>query len=193
MRATEQDKTNEDETTSPPEERFMAEVPPPPEPNRWRGLPLVGALLVALMIVVGVVFAAAGGDEASAPAAAPKPAPAASKTVLAPAPAARVRVTLKEFTISPAPAVGRAGKVTFRVRNAGAIRHEFVVLRTKKPAAKLLKGREASEAGNVGEIGDLKPGATKTLRLNLRAGHYALICNLSGHYVAGQHADFFVK
>jgi uncharacterized cupredoxin-like copper-binding protein len=193
MPAIEQDKSKKDETTSPPEARFMGEMPLPPEPSRSRGLALVGALLVALMVVVGVVFAAMAGDEASAPAAAPKPAPAATKTALAAAPAARIRVTLKEFTLSPAPAVGRAGKVTFRVRNAGAIRHEFVVLRTKKAAAHLLKGREASEAGNVGEIGDVKPGATKTLRLNLKAGHYALICNLPGHYVAGQHADFVVK
>ena len=110
-----------------------------------------------------------------------------------PAAAARIGVTLKEFTVSPAPAAGRAGKVTFRVRNAGAVRHEFVVLRTTKAAADLLKGSEASEAGNVGEIGDVKPGATKTLRLDLKAGHYALICNLPGHYVAGQRADFVVK
>ena len=184
-----------DKTESPSEERFVHEVPLPPEPKRSKRLVLLGGLFVALMIVVGIVFAAAGGDGASAPAPAPTPAPAAAKpaAAAAPAPAARIGVTLKEFTVSPTPATGRAGTVTFRVRNAGAVRHEFVVLRTNKAAGDLLKGSEASEAGNVGEIGDVKPGATKTLRLDLKAGHYALICNLPGHYAAGQRADFVVK
>ena len=61
---------------------------------------------------------------------------------------------------------------------------------TRRPPA--LKGTEADEAGNVGEIGDLQPGETKTLSLNLKAGHYALICNLPGHYKLGQHADLTV-
>ena len=62
-----------------------------------------------------------------------------------------------------------------------------------KPAGSLLKGAEADEAGNVGEIGDLQPGQAKTLTLPLESGHYALICNLPGHYKAGQHADFTVR
>ena len=45
----------------------------------------------------------------------------------------------------------------------------------------------------MGEIGDAQPGAAKALRLRLTPGHYALICNLSGHYMAGQHADFTVR
>ena len=35
--------------------------------------------------------------------------------------------------------------------------------------------------------------ATETVTLPLKAGHYALICNLPGHYAAGQHADFTVR
>jgi uncharacterized cupredoxin-like copper-binding protein len=57
----------------------------------------------------------------------------------------------------------------------------------------LLKGARADEAGNVGETGDLQAGASKTLRLRLKPGHYALICNLPGHYVAGQRTDFTVR
>jgi len=86
-----------------------------------------------------------------------------------------------------------AGKVTFKVHNAGTVTHEFVVLKTNKPAGDLLKGAEADETGNVGETGDLKAGTSKTLSLNLPPGHYALICNLPGHYKAGQHTDFTVK
>jgi uncharacterized cupredoxin-like copper-binding protein len=36
-------------------------------------------------------------------------------------------------------------------------------------------------------------GVTKTLKLNLKPGHYTLICNFPGHYQAGQHTDFTVK
>jgi uncharacterized cupredoxin-like copper-binding protein len=101
--------------------------------------------------------------------------------------------TLKEYTVTPRPSQVAAGRVAFKVRNAGAINHEFVVLRTNKKASDLLKGNEADETGNVGEIGDISPGQTKTLSLNLKPGHYALICNLAGHYKAGQHADLTVR
>ena len=77
--------------------------------------------------------------------------------------------------------------------NDGAIRHELVVIRTDKWAGGLLKGKEASEAGAVDEIGDLPSGATKRLALNLKPGHYALICNLPGHYKGGMFADFTVR
>ena len=79
------------------------------------------------------------------------------------------------------------------MRNAGKIGHEFVVLRTAKPAADLLKGSEADETGNVGEIGGIAPGQTKQLSLALKPGHYALSCNLPGHYAAGPHADLTVR
>jgi uncharacterized cupredoxin-like copper-binding protein len=105
----------------------------------------------------------------------------------------RVAVVLKEFTIAPSPSSVSAGKVTFAVENAGNIKHEFVVVKTAKPAASLLKGAEADETGNVGEIGDVPPGATKNLTISFKPGHYALICNLPGHYKAGQHADFTVR
>ena len=162
-------------------------VPPPPS-KRLPAIVLAAALLAVALIVTGIVFVAGGRDEAATSAGAPTPAAAP-----APAAAASIGVTLKEFTVSPAPSTGRAGRVTFRVHNTGAVGHEFVVLRTSKSAAGLLQGGKASEAGNVGEIGDLQPGVTKTLRLNLKPGHYALICNLPGHYAAGQRADFVVK
>ncbi len=102
------------------------------------------------------------------------------------------KAVLNEFSIAPAPAKVAAGKVSFNVNNAGKIEHEFVVIRTNKPAADLLKGNEADETGNVGEVGSVLPGQTKNLKLNLKAGHYALICNLPGHYKSGQHADLTV-
>lgn len=104
-----------------------------------------------------------------------------------------VDVTLKEFTLEPSAAEAPAGNVTFTVTNSGKQNHEFVVIKTDKPADSLLKGEEADEAGAVDEIGDLPPGETKTLSVNLKAAHYALLCNLPGHYKAGQSADFEVS
>jgi uncharacterized cupredoxin-like copper-binding protein len=109
------------------------------------------------------------------------------------APVHATNVTMREFTIAPGPSQVGAGKTTFTVHNGGQIKHEFVVIRTDKPASSLLKGAEADETGNVGEIPDLPSGSTKTLSLDLKAGHYALICNLPGHYKAGQHADLTVR
>ena len=104
-----------------------------------------------------------------------------------------VAVNVDEFSVFPLVQGAPKGKVKFVVTNVGTIKHEFVVIKTAKPAGNLLKGAEANEAGNVGEIGGLLPGQAKTVTLKLAAGHYALICNLPGHYKTGQFADFYVR
>jgi len=90
-----------------------------------------------------------------------------------------------------------AGTVTFTVSNTGTVEHEFVVLSTDLAAADLpfdASANEAEEEGDgvtpVDEIGSIMPGEVKTLTVDLPAGHYALICNLPGHYQAGMRADF---
>ena len=85
------------------------------------------------------------------------------------------------------------GKVTFNVKNVGRLVHEFVVIKTDKPANGLGTGPRVPENGNVGETGDVQAGAGKTLSLKLKPGHYALICNIPNHYSAGMHTDFTVK
>ena len=105
-----------------------------------------------------------------------------------------VSVNLNEFNIIPAVQGARTGKVTFTVNNIGKAEHEFVVLRTARPAGSLMgKDGEAAEAGNVGEIGSVKPGQQKKLTLTLKKGHYSLLCNLPGHYKSGQFVDFYVR
>ena len=105
-----------------------------------------------------------------------------------------VAVTLNEFNVLPAYQGAPTGSVTFTVKNTGKIEHEFVVLRTIRPAGSLASHNgEASEAGNVGEIGSVKPGQSKKLTLKLKSGHYSLICNIAGHYKGGQFADFYVR
>jgi uncharacterized cupredoxin-like copper-binding protein len=94
-----------------------------------------------------------------------------------------------------------SGKVTFYVHNEGNSTHEFVVVQTDTPAANFpiasFEGEsdridEDTAGANVGETGDLKPGATKTLVITLAPGHYAVLCNLPGHYRMGMHQDFQV-
>ena len=104
-----------------------------------------------------------------------------------------VPVRVNEFNLLPRTQAAPAGKVVFVLKNTGKMTHEFVVVGTSKPAGSLLKDGEADETGAVGEVAELKPGQTKTLTLTLKKGHYALICNLPGHYQAGQFADFYVR
>jgi len=105
-----------------------------------------------------------------------------------------VAVTLNEFNAIPAVQGAPAGSVTFTVKNTGKVEHEFVVVKTLRPAGSLASHNgEASEAGNVGEIGSVKPGQEKKLTLTLKKGHYSLLCNLPGHSKSGQFTDFYVR
>ena len=160
----------------------------------------VGALMLAmveLIVIAAKLDNSSTATKVARPAATATASPAATvapTATAAPVVAARrIGVTLEEFSVAPSPTVGKAGRVTFDVRNSGAVAHEFVVLRTAKPAGDLRKGSRADETGNVGETGDLQPGQAKTISLPLEPGHYALICNLPGHYAAGQHIDFTVR
>ena len=108
-----------------------------------------------------------------------------------------VSVNLNEFNVFPTVQSAPAGKVIFTVKTNGKIEHEFVVLRTVKPAGSLLGGdhgpTRADESGAVGEIGSVKSGQTKKLTVTLKKGHYSLLCNLPGHYKSGQFVDFYVR
>ena len=102
-----------------------------------------------------------------------------------------VKVQLKEFKVLPSPLTAKRGAVSFSIKNTGKINHEFIVLKTNTPAAKLpVKGGKAVETGRVGRVGSLKAGASKSLNLTLKSGKYVLLCNLPGHYQAGQRIGF---
>ncbi|HEU5279627.1 MAG TPA: hypothetical protein VFU26_12080 [Gaiellaceae bacterium] len=108
-----------------------------------------------------------------------------------------VAVQVDEFSVFPGTQGAPVGKVRFVVTNIGKVEHEFVVLKTAKPAGNLLGGdhgpNRADESGAVGEIDGIPPGQARTLNLRLKRGHYALVCNLPGHYKTGQFADFYVR
>ena len=104
--------------------------------------------------------------------------------------------------IDLAQSYAQEGPVTFVVTNTGKETHEFVVLQTDTAAAGLpivsFEGEpnrideEAPGVTNLGETGDMEPGTTVSLTIDMAPGHYAAVCNLQGHYAMGMHQDFWV-
>jgi uncharacterized cupredoxin-like copper-binding protein len=106
--------------------------------------------------------------------------------------ATTVNEKLSEYKISGGSSA-KAGTVTFKVKNVGDYQHELVVVKTSTKAAKLkTKDGKAVDTGKVGEV-EVTSGKTKSLKLTLKKGHYALICNIGDHYTQGMRKDFTVK
>lgn len=148
-------------------------------------------LFLATAGVLGIAaFAAGCGNSTSASSNTPStPAAAAAASTAA----AAIQGTIDEWSVGVSASRAKAGKVTFNIKNAGKTAHEFVVLRTSKQADQLGTGNRISESGKVGETGDIEPGKTKSVTLDLKPGHYSLVCNLPGHYKLGMHTDFTVS
>ncbi len=101
--------------------------------------------------------------------------------------ASTVNIVMKDRSFQSSTRTVQAGKVTFVVRNAGTVEHEFVVLRTDKHHHLLsMVGQQASDVGAKGKIEEFAAGRTKRLTLTLAPGKYVLLCNLPGHYKSGQ-------
>ena len=105
-----------------------------------------------------------------------------------------VTVSMSEFAFSPKDVVVKAGKVTISAPNQGSVPHELVLLKTDADPAKLpQKDGEVDESASVGEIADVAAGATKSHTFTLAPGHYAMVCNLPGHYSSGMYGSLTVK
>jgi uncharacterized cupredoxin-like copper-binding protein len=114
-----------------------------------------------------------------------------------PSTGSQVKVTLKEWMLTPDKASVPAGDITFSATNSGTVDHEFVVFKTDLAADALkLSGSAVDEAAagqtKVDEIAEFAPGTTKTLTINLQPGKYVLICNVAGHYQRGVSSAFTV-
>ena len=100
-----------------------------------------------------------------------------------------VSVALVEWKLLPGQVTVRAGRVTFVVRNEGTMDHEFLVLRSDRHHHSLkVKGGQAVETGRLGEIPKIPAGTSKRITLRVQPGKYVLLCNMLGHYQAGQFA-----
>ena len=141
--------------------------PPLPASAAFLGLALIGATLV------------------SRPAAATPAGPSV------------VRVVERDFHISVVHGRLRAGPVIFRVTNRGPDEHEFIVVRADhglplRPDGITLD-EDALQRSIVGSIEPAHAGKTNVLRLSLKRGRYALVCNMFGHYMGGMHAPLVVR
>lgn len=119
---------------------------------RWEG----GALLCA----AALVFAGCPrrGPEGQPPGK-PTPPPSAEQVV---------NVSMREWAFDPSPLVARAGRITFRIKNDGAVEHNFLI---------------ENKAG--AQIEAIQSGASKTLTVELTPAQYTIFCNLPGHREAG--------
>jgi uncharacterized cupredoxin-like copper-binding protein len=151
---------------------------------------------VALTLVAAVGLSACGSSSGTSSAATKAPTTTTATTAASTAGASTIPVTLTEYKIQPAAASAPAGHVSFDVTNAGQMKHQFTIIRTNKSAATVLSKQNPDDdiPGARGEIASIAPGASKTLVIkNLKAGHYAIVCALPGHYQAGMYTDFTVK
>jgi uncharacterized cupredoxin-like copper-binding protein len=122
-----------------------------------------------------------------------------------------VRISLSEYRIAPEQTELRAGKVRFETVNEGRIEHELLILQTDLEPEKIplgLEGPALKLAGTLvlgtphehGDIVDgllrrrhIQPGRARRDSVTLTAGNYVLLCNLPGHYEAGQRARLVVR
>jgi len=86
------------------------------------------------------------------------------------------------------------GRVTFIVKNdATSETHELLVVKVASADAELPYDAakdhvNEAKVTKLGEVSNLKPGASKMLTLELTPGTYKLLCNIKGHYMAGMSA-----
>jgi len=107
--------------------------------------------------------------------------------------------TVKEWAVVIDAAEAKAGDVTFTMKNAGAVPHEFIIVKTDFAPGKIPLGpdnRFDEEGEGVfvpGEISEWNPGTTGTVTLKLDPGKYQLLCNIAGHYANGMYTQLTVS
>ena len=104
---------------------------------------------------------------------------------------------VSEWKIDLDATTSKAGEVTFTIKNAGTLGHEFLVVKTDiAPGEIPLDGDHFPEPAEglevIDEIGEYPVDTTESLTLNLEAGNYQIVCNLPGHYKNGMHLAFTV-
>lgn len=95
------------------------------------------------------------------------------------------------MTLKLEPQSVKAGEATFAVKNdAVSEEHEMIVVRLKSADQKIplnaAKHRvDEKKLKSLGEVEDIKPGASGKLTAKLKPGTYLVFCNIKGHYEAG--------
>lgn len=101
-----------------------------------------------------------------------------------------------EFGIELGADSAPAGEVTFEVTNAGALPHQFVIVRHDGEADSLPTVEvnvDTTQVEILGDSGNLDPDQSATVPVNLDAGSYVIYSSTGGHYQAGMFAPFTVE
>lgn len=107
-----------------------------------------------------------------------------------------INATEHDFEIALDQATVAGGEVTFNVTNNGPSTHEFVVFKSDDAPDDLpVENGEVQEdeLDAIGEQEDIAPNTNATLTLQLPAGQYVIICNITGHYEAGMRTGLTVS
>lgn len=108
---------------------------------------------------------------------------------------------ITEFVIKPSVTRARPGTVIFKVRNSGAVTHQFLVIRSDLPIAELPRkagntGVDEKQLDVVGRIESIASGSEAEVSVPVETGQYVMICNLYAggvsHYLSGMYQAFEV-
>jgi plastocyanin len=116
-------------------------------------------LLAATALTVGIASAAPAAVAGDAPSAG-----ASAKTI---------RVTGGEYFFRLSSKSAPKGRVTFRFKNSGSIKHDFKI------------------AGKKSKL--IRKGKTTSISVSLSKGSYKYVCTVKGHAAAGMKGTFRVK
>jgi hypothetical protein len=115
--------------------------------------------------------------------------------------AAAAEATLTEWAIA-GPTSVKAGKVTITAKNGGSFPHELAVFKgsyadlPKSDIGAVLED-QLPAGGLIGRTDRIQAGGSAPLEVNLAAGQYSMICNISAgpnsHAGKGQVLDFTVS
>jgi uncharacterized cupredoxin-like copper-binding protein len=114
-----------------------------------------------------------GGGESKAPA---TTTPAPAKTEAGGA-SSTVSEDMTEFKFSDAKPSVKSGTVTFALKNAGKTTHAL----------------EVEGAGGESKTGNVDPGASDSLKVDLKPGKYEFYCPVDGHKDLGMKGEITVK
>lgn len=103
----------------------------------------------------------------------------------APAPSTTLDLEMSEFIFEPAEVVVPAGQeVTLNVSNAGAVEHEFVIMKLGTTVG--ADFGDEDEENIYWEVEVLAGDSTTvTFTAPSEPGEYQIVCGIEGHFVAG--------
>ena len=94
-------------------------------------------------------------------------------------PSATLSLVAKEFLYEPKQLLGKAGEVTFTIKNTGSVEHDFAV--------------EDAKGKMLAQVKSFAPGKTIQAKAKLNAGAYKVFCSIPGHREAGMEATLVVR